>query len=48
VAGQKWRKSGVVTALLYERFESWGLCEATGAILSAMRSEFGGHAERKQ
>jgi len=48
VAGQKWRKSGVVTALLYERFESWGLCEVTGEIPSAMRSEFGGHAERKQ
>jgi 6-phosphogluconate dehydrogenase len=38
----------VITAALYERFESRGLGEFTGKILSAMRSEFGGHAERKQ
>ena len=38
----------VITASLYERFESRGLGEFTGKILSAMRSEFGGHAERKQ
>jgi 6-phosphogluconate dehydrogenase len=38
----------VITSSLYERFESRGLGEFTGKILSAMRSEFGGHAERKQ
>jgi 6-phosphogluconate dehydrogenase len=38
----------VITDALYERFESRGLGEFTGKILSAMRSEFGGHAERKQ
>ena len=38
----------VITASLYERFESRGLGEFTGKILSAMRSEFGGHAERDQ
>jgi hypothetical protein len=38
----------VITAALVERFESRGLGEFTGKILSAMRSEFGGHAGRKQ
>jgi 6-phosphogluconate dehydrogenase len=38
----------VITASLYERFESRGLGEFTGKILSSMRSEFGGHAEKKQ
>jgi 6-phosphogluconate dehydrogenase len=38
----------VITTSLYERFESRGLGEVAGKILSAMRSEFGGHAERKQ
>jgi 6-phosphogluconate dehydrogenase len=38
----------VITDSLYERFDSRGLGEFTGKILSAMRSEFGGHAERKQ
>jgi len=38
----------VITAALYERFESRDLGEFTGKILSAMRSEFGGHHERKQ
>ena len=38
----------VITASLYERFESRGLGEFTDKILSAMRSEFGGHAEKKQ
>jgi 6-phosphogluconate dehydrogenase len=38
----------VITTSLYERFESRGLGEFAGKILSAMRSEFGGHAERKQ
>ena len=37
----------VITDALYERFESRGLGEFTGKILSAMRSEFGGHAEKK-
>ncbi|WP_155370838.1 phosphogluconate dehydrogenase (NAD(+)-dependent, decarboxylating) [Catellatospora vulcania] len=37
----------VITASLYERFESRGLGEFTGKVLSAMRSEFGGHAEKK-
>ncbi|HEY6312180.1 MAG TPA: decarboxylating 6-phosphogluconate dehydrogenase [Streptosporangiaceae bacterium] len=36
----------IATALL-ERFESRGLGEFTDKILSAMRSEFGGHAEKK-
>ena len=37
----------VITASLYQRFESRGLGQFTGKILSAMRSEFGGHAEQK-
>ena len=37
----------VITAALIERFESRGLGEFTGKILSAMRSEFGGHDEKK-
>ena len=37
----------VITDSLYERFDSRGLGEFTGKILSAMRSEFGGHAEKK-
>jgi 6-phosphogluconate dehydrogenase len=36
----------VITASLFQRFESRGLGEFTGRLLSAMRSEFGGHAER--
>ena len=36
----------VITAALIERFESRGLGEFTDKILSAMRSEFGGHAEK--
>ncbi len=36
----------VITASLYQRFESRGLGEFSGKILSAMRSEFGGHAEK--
>jgi 6-phosphogluconate dehydrogenase len=39
--------ASVITAALYQRFESRGNGEFTGKILSAMRSEFGGHAERK-
>jgi 6-phosphogluconate dehydrogenase len=37
----------VITTSLYERFESRQLGEFTGKILSAMRSQFGGHAEKK-
>jgi 6-phosphogluconate dehydrogenase len=37
----------VITSALYERFESRGLGDFTDKILSAMRSEFGGHAEKK-
>ncbi len=37
----------VITAALIERFESRGLGLFTDKILSAMRSEFGGHAEKK-
>jgi len=35
-----------ITAALYEGFESRGLGDFTDKILSAMRSEFGGHAEK--
>ncbi len=38
----------VITASLYQRFESRGLGEFADKILSAMRSEFGGHDEKKQ
>ena len=37
----------VITASLFQRFESRGLGEFTGRLLSAMRSEFGGHSEVK-
>jgi 6-phosphogluconate dehydrogenase len=36
----------VITASLFERFESRGQGELTGKLLSAMRREFGGHAEK--
>ncbi len=36
----------VITASLYERFESRRAGDFTDKILSAMRSEFGGHAEK--
>jgi 6-phosphogluconate dehydrogenase len=36
----------VITAALIERFESRQLGEFTNKVLSAMRSEFGGHAEK--
>jgi 6-phosphogluconate dehydrogenase len=39
--------ASVIAASLYERFESRDNGEFTGKILSAMRSEFGGHAEKK-
>jgi 6-phosphogluconate dehydrogenase len=38
----------VIATSLFERFESRRLGEYTDKILSAMRSEFGGHAEKKQ
>jgi 6-phosphogluconate dehydrogenase len=38
--------AAVITSALYERFESRGLGEFTNKVLSAMRSEFGGHAEK--
>ena len=37
----------VITSALIERFESRGLGRFTDAALSAMRSEFGGHAEKR-
>jgi 6-phosphogluconate dehydrogenase len=37
----------VITTSLYERFQSRRLGEFTDKVLSAMRSEFGGHAETK-
>ena len=37
----------VITTSLFERFESRHLGDFTARILSAMRSEFGGHAEKK-
>jgi 6-phosphogluconate dehydrogenase len=39
--------ASVITSSLYERFESRGLGDFTDKILSAMRSEFGGHNEKK-
>ncbi len=36
----------VLSAALYDRFESRGQSEFANRILSAMRSEFGGHAEK--
>ena len=38
--------AGVIGAALNERFESRDLGRFTGKILSAMRGEFGGHAEK--
>ena len=37
----------VITTSLFERFESRDLGEFTAKVLSAMRSEFGGHHEKK-
>ncbi len=39
--------ASIITEALYERFQSRGLGDFADKILSAMRSEFGGHAERK-
>jgi 6-phosphogluconate dehydrogenase len=36
----------VITAALYQRFESRGLGAFTARLLSAMRSQFGGHVEK--
>ena len=36
----------VITTSLFERFESRELGEFTAKVLSAMRSQFGGHAEK--
>jgi 6-phosphogluconate dehydrogenase len=40
--------ASVITAALYERFESRGLGQFTDKVLSAMRAEFGGHAEKAE
>ncbi|KPH97046.1 6-phosphogluconate dehydrogenase, decarboxylating [Actinobacteria bacterium OV450] len=37
----------VISAALYQRYESRGLGAFTDKVLSAMRSEFGGHAEKR-
>jgi 6-phosphogluconate dehydrogenase len=39
--------ASVITAALYERFESRDEGEFAAKLLSAMRSEFGGHAEKE-
>jgi 6-phosphogluconate dehydrogenase len=39
--------ASVIAASLYERFESRDAGVFTGRVLSALRSEFGGHAEKK-
>ena len=38
--------ASVITAALYERFESRGNGDFTDKVLSALRSEFGGHNEK--
>jgi 6-phosphogluconate dehydrogenase len=38
--------AAVITASLYERFESRGLGEFSYKLLSALRNEFGGHQEK--
>ena len=38
--------AAVITSALYSRFQSRGLGEFENKVLSAMRSEFGGHAEK--
>jgi 6-phosphogluconate dehydrogenase len=37
----------VLTAALYERFDSRGAADFADKLLSAMRYEFGGHLEKK-
>ena len=39
--------ASVIAASLYERFDSRDACEFTWKVLSALRSEFGGHLEKK-
>jgi 6-phosphogluconate dehydrogenase len=39
--------AGVLTAALYERFESRGEADFANKLMSAMRYEFGGHVEKK-
>ena len=41
------RAGPVLTTALYSRFASRGLDEFADKLLSAMRKEFGGHAEKK-
>jgi len=36
----------ILTAALYERFDSRGENEFANRLLSAMRKQFGGHAEK--
>ena len=38
--------AATITAALYARFQSRGLGDFSNKILSAMRAEFGGHAEK--
>jgi 6-phosphogluconate dehydrogenase len=38
----------VITTSLYERFSSRGEAEFADKLLSAMRNEFGGHAEKRR
>jgi 6-phosphogluconate dehydrogenase len=40
--------AAVITASLYERFESRGLGDFSNKVLSAMRAEFGGHVEKPE
>ena len=40
--------ASVITTSLYQRFESRDLGDFTAKVLSAMRSEFGGHAEKTE
>ncbi len=39
--------ASIITMALFERFESRGNGDFTDKVLSAMRSEFGGHAEKR-
>ena len=39
--------AAVLTAALYERFESRGEADFANKLMSAMRYEFGGHVEKK-
>ena len=47
-AGDEGVPATIIATSLMERFESRRLGEFTDQILSAMRSEFGGHAEKKR